>query len=176
MADADAPGASLEAALTIIDRTPAVLRGLIGSLDPSVLGGGAPDGWAPRQVAEHLLDVEDVAFVDRVRRIVAGGHPKIASIDPPARLVEGGYADRSLDDLLDELHRRRAADVTWLRSLPDGALDQHGDHDRAGIFSARDLIHYWGCHDLLHLRQILQGLQDALSPHVGNLQKFFEAR
>jgi hypothetical protein len=177
-----APFATLEAALTIVGRTPTVLRGLVDALDAPVLeAGSSPNGgerWGPRQVAEHLLDVEDIAFMDRVRRVVDGGvsgeRPYIHSIDPPARLAEGGYAARTLDDLLVELEQRRAGDVAWLRSLPPEALDRQGEHDRAGIFAARDLIHYWACHDLLHLRQIVRGLQDTLAPFAGNLTMFFE--
>ena len=30
-------------------------------------------GWGPRQVVEHLLDVEDIGFMDRVRRLVDSG-------------------------------------------------------------------------------------------------------
>ena len=176
----EAPFASLEAALTIIGRTPTVLRGLVDALDAPVLEGGpaGSKGWGPRQVAEHLLDVEDIAFMDRVRRLVDAGvngdRPSIRSIDPPARLVEGGYAARPLENLLAELEQRRAADVAWLRSLPAGALDSEGEHDRAGIFAARDLVHYWACHDLLHLRQIVRGLQETLAPFAGNLTMFFE--
>jgi len=129
-------------------------------------------------VAEHLLDVEDIAFMDRVRRVVdagtSGERPFIRSIGPPARLVEGGYAARSLEDLLGELERRRAGDVAWLRSLHPDALDFEGEHDRAGVFATRDLIHYWACHDLLHLRQIVRSLQDALAPFAGDLTMFFE--
>jgi hypothetical protein len=190
--DREAPFASLQAALTVIGRTPAVLRGLVGGpqgplkgtddLDAAVLE-GAPGSmqdrsWGPRQVAEHLLDVEDIAFMDRVRRVVDAGvggeRPYIRSIDPPARLAAGGYAERTLEDLLGELEQRRAADVAWLRSLPAGALANEGEHDRAGIFVARDLIHYWACHDLLHLRQIARALQDTLAPFAGNLVMFFE--
>jgi hypothetical protein len=200
--DREAPSASLQAALTVIGRTPAVLRGLVGGpegplkgadesagplkgpddLDAAVLE-GAPGStqdrsWGPRQVAEHLLDVEDIAFMDRVRRVVDAGvggeRPYIRSIDPPARLVAGGYAERTLEDLLGEFEQRRATDVAWLRSLPAGALANEGEHDRAGIFAARDLIHYWACHDLLHLRQIARALQDTLAPFAGNLVMFFE--
>ena len=173
-----APFASLEAALTIIGRTPAVLRGLVDALEAPVLDVNGGEGWGARQVAEHLLDVEDIAFMERVRTVVdgavSGERPYIRSIDPPARLVEGGYAARDLEDLLAELEQRRASDVAWLRSLPAGALDSQGEHDRAGIFAARDLIHYWACHDLLHLRQIVRGLQDSLAPFAGNLTMFFE--
>jgi hypothetical protein len=210
--DREAPFASLQAALSVIGRTPAVLRGLVGAPEgprkgpddthgprkgpddthgprkgPDDLGaavleavpGSTQDrSWGPRQVAEHLLDVEDIAFMDRVRRLVDAGvggeRPFIRSIDPPARLVAGGYAERTLEDLLGELEQRRAADVAWLRSLPAGALASEGEHDRAGIFAARELIHYWACHDLLHLRQIARALQDTLAPFAGNLVMFFE--
>ena len=180
--DREAPFASLQAALTIIGRTPGVLRALVGDLDAAVLeaarGSTEAGSWGPRQVAEHLLDVEDIAFMDRVRRLVdssvSGERPFIRSIDPPARLVVGGYAARTLEDLLDEFEQRRACDVAWLRSLPAGVLASEGEHDRAGIFAARDLIHYWACHDLLHLRQIARALQDTLAPFAGNLVRFFE--
>lgn len=180
--DREVPFASLQAALGVIGRTPAVLRGLVGGLEAGVLeaapGSTHDTSWGPRQVAEHLLDVEDIAFMDRVRRVVDAGEggerPYIRSIDPPARLVAGGYAERTLEDLLGELEQRRAADVAWLRSLPAGALANVGEHDRAGIFAAGDLIHYWACHDLLHVRQIARGLQDTLAPFAGNLVMFFE--
>lgn len=180
--DREVPFASLQAALGIIGRTPAVLRGLVGGLESGVLeaapGSTEDTSWGPRQVAEHLLDVEDIAFVDRVRRVVDAGmggeRPSIRSIDPPARLVAGGYAERTLEDLLDEFEQRRAGDVAWLRSLPADALASVGEHDRAGVFAAQDLIHYWACHDLLHLRQVARALQDTLAPFAGNLVMFFE--
>jgi hypothetical protein len=180
--DREAPFATLQAALTVIGSTPAVLRGLVGGLDAAVLlaapGSTNDPSWGPRQVAEHLLDAEDVGFMDRVRRVVAAGEggerPYIRSIDPSARLVAGGYAERSLEDLLDELEQRRAGDVAWLRSLPASALASIGEHDRAGTFAAGDLVHYWACHDLLHLRQIARALQDTLAPFTGNLAMFFE--
>ena len=163
-----------------------MLGGLLEGLDAAVLdaepGSMETRGWGPRQVVEHLLDVEDIGFMDRVRRLVDSGptgtvggeRPYIRSIDPPARLVAGGYAARTLEDLLDELERRRAGDVAMLRSLPEGALATEGEHERAGVFTARDLIHYWACHDLLHLGQIARALQDTLAPFVGNLVSFFE--
>jgi hypothetical protein len=183
--DREAPFATLQAALTVIGSTPAVLRGLVGGLDAAVLlaapGSTNDPSWGPRQVAEHLLDAEDIGFMDRVRRVVDAGEagkggerPYIRSIDPAARLVAEGYAERTLEDLLDELEQRRAGDVAWLRSLPPSALARIGEHDRAGIFAAGDLIHYWACHDLVHLRQIARALQDTLAPFTGNLVMFFE--
>jgi hypothetical protein len=165
---------SLESALAVVGRTPLILRGLLGGLEPSLLGSHTEAGWAPRQVLEHLLDVEGIAFADRIARVVHEERPFIRSIDPSGRLGDGGYGARSLDDLIDELVRRRVEDVAWLRSLGPEQLDREGEHDRAGTFTARQLVHYWACHDLLHLRQLARGLQDALAPSVGPLSTFFE--
>ena len=165
---------SLESALAVVGRTPLILRGLLDGVEPSLVGSRSEPEWAPRQVLEHLLDVEGIAFADRIARIVHEERPFIRSIDPPARLVVGGYAARTLEDLLDEFERRRAGDVAMLRSLPEGALANEGEHERAGVFTVRDLIHYWACHDLLHLRQIARALQDTLAPFAGNLVRFFE--
>jgi hypothetical protein len=164
----------LEAALGLIGKTPLLLRGLLDGLEPSFVGARSGSEWAPRQVVEHLLDVERIAFGDRIARVVHEDRPFIASIDPPARLERGDYARRSVGDLIDDLIRRRAEDVAWLRSLGPADLDREGEHDRAGTFTARQLVHYWACHDLLHLRQLAGGLQAALAPSVGNLSTFFE--
>ena len=165
---------SLESALAVVGRTPLILRGLLDGVEPSLVGSRSEPEWAPRQVLEHLLDVEGIAFADRIARIVHEERPFIRSIDPSGRLVESDYGRRSLGDLIDELIRRRVEDVAWLRSLGSGELDREGEHDRAGTFTARQLVHYWACHDLLHLRQLAKGLQDALAPSVGNLSMFFE--
>lgn len=182
MSSSTPPDGSLDAALTIIGRTPAVLRGLIDGLGAFAGAGAGPvsgadpgEGWAPREVAAHLLDVEGIGFVERIRRVLTEEVPFIAPIDPPARLAAGGYADRALGDLLDELDRRRRDDLAWLRSLPEAALIRRGEHQVAGSFTAGELVRYWACHDLLHLRQVAQGLQDLLAPDIGNLRAFFES-
>jgi len=165
---------SLEAALAVVGRTPLILRGLLDGLEPPLVGSRSEPNWGPRQVLEHLLDVEGIAFADRIARIVHEERPFIRSIDPSGRLRDGDYGRRSLDGLIDELIRRRVEDVAWLRSLNPAQLDREGEHDRAGTFTARQLVHYWACHDLLHLRQLARGLQEALTPFVGNLSTFFE--
>lgn len=123
---------------------------------------------------EHLIDVEGIAFRERIGRIVAEDDPFIRSIDPSARLDQGGYSAESLSDLLERFARQRAESVDWLKALSSGDLERTGTHDEAGTIGAGELVHYWACHDLLHLRQLVTALQDRMVPHIGNMHLFLE--
>lgn len=144
-----------------------------GSADQAADGADrAP--WGPRAVVEHLLDVEDVAFVQRIRRIVEEDDPFIRSLDPTARLEAGGYGDLSLTEVLAELRQRRAADVAWVRTLTPEQLDRAGTHDTAGTITAGQVVHYWATHDLVHLGQLVAALRANLVPHIGSMTSFLE--
>jgi hypothetical protein len=169
------PGdSSLEDALRIVEGTPAVLAGVLAAVPPSWWDAAPGGGWSPRTVVEHLLDVEDIAFVTRIRRIVEEDDPFITSIDPSARLEASADPGRPVKQLVDALARRRADDAAWVRSLPPLRLDRTGTHDTAGTISARQLVHYWGTHDLVHLSQLLAAVRACLEPHIGGMHVFLE--
>ena len=86
-------------------------------------------GWSLKDIVAHLHDMEDVA---RVQRMLNEERPFIQSINPPARLLEGGYASRQLPELLDELEQQRSAHVAWLHQLGAEDLARSGEHDEAG--------------------------------------------
>ncbi|HEY8201158.1 MAG TPA: DinB family protein [Actinomycetota bacterium] len=178
LTDAGRPGGSgIDEALRIVEGLPAVLASILETVPQAWLEGsvGGPEAsWSPRAVVEHLLDVEDIAFVGRIRRIVEEDEPFIRSIDPPARLAEGGYAGRGLAEILSELARRRVADVARVRTLTPEQLDRTGTHDAAGTITARQLVHYWGTHDLVHLGQLVKAVRSNLEPHIGGMTRFLE--
>lgn len=165
---------SVAEALSVIAQTPAVVRGFFNGLSEETLAGSGSDRWGARQVLEHLIDVEGIAFRERIGRILNEDRPFIRSIDPPARLQEGGYAGRSLQDLLAELESLRAESTAWLRGIDPDDFEREGEHDAAGTIKAGQLIHYWAVHDLVHLRQMLTALQGKMVPHVGNMHRFLE--
>ena len=165
---------SVNEGLAIIARTPAVVQEVFTELSDSTLAAGSAGVWGARQVLEHLIDVEGIAFRERIGRILSEDRPFIRSIDPPARLQEGGYAERSVQDLLRQFSELRRESVAWLRSVDTAAFDREGEHDEAGTITAGQLIHYWAVHDLTHLRQLLAALQDRFLPHIGNMHLFLE--
>lgn len=173
-AEASGPPTSVRDAIAVIGHTPAVVRALLAHASPESIEGSATGEWGARQVLEHLIDVEGIAFRDRIGRILNENRPFIRSIDPPARLHEGGYATRTIEDLLTELEGLRAEDVEWLSSIDPSDYDREGEHDEAGTIKAGQLIHYWAVHDLVHLRQLVSALQSKLEPHIGNMYLFLE--
>ncbi|HYN99233.1 MAG TPA: DinB family protein [Actinomycetota bacterium] len=166
---------SAEEALLVIAQTPATLRGLLDGLSDETLGGGSASGvWGARQVLEHLIDAEGIAFRDRIARILDEDRPFILSIDPPSRILEGGYAERSLEELLSAFEELREASVAWLRSIDFSAFNREGEHEVAGTIRVGELLHYWAVHDLTHLSQMMTALRSSLLPHVGNMHRFLE--
>jgi hypothetical protein len=165
---------SVEQALLVIAETPSIVRGLFDGLSEESLAGSAAGTWGARQVLEHLIDAESIAFRDRIGRILSEDRPFIKSIDPPSRLQEGGYAERSLDDLLAEFEGLRAGSTEWLLSIDPADYAREGEHDEAGTILVGELIHYWAVHDLTHLGQMMTALREKLLPEVGNMYRFLE--
>lgn len=164
----------MQEAISLVAGTPAVVRSILESVPESALAPSEQGAWGARQVLEHLIDVEGIAFRERIGRIVSEDDPFIRSIDAPARLEEGGYAAQSLADLLELFARQRAESVAWLQDLSSADLERTGTHDEAGTIGAGELVHYWACHDLLHLRQLITALQGRVLPHIGNMHLFLE--
>ncbi len=162
-------------ALALIASTPAVLRVLLGPLSSEVVLAPNPEGWSLKDIVAHLHDAESIAFSERIQRMLLEDGPLVHSIDPPARLIAGGYAERGLAELLDDLDRRRAEHVQWLRSLTPQQLQRVGEHDRVGEISVGDVAHQWAAHDMAHLRQIGFMLQTHLAPLMGSTRSFYDA-
>jgi DinB family protein len=158
----------------MVASTPAVVRSILDSIPEAALEPSEQGAWGARQVLEHLIDVEGIAFRERIGWIIAEDDPFIRSIDPSARLDQGGYAAESLGELLDRFAQQRAESVSWLRALSSGDLERTGTHDEAGTIGAGELVHYWACHDLVHLRQLVGALQERMLPHIGNMHLFLE--
>ena len=158
----------------LLSLAPAAFRGLVEGLPGEALQPRDDGSWGVIECLAHVLDTSDIGFVTRIRRIVEEDRPFIRSIDPPARLRELGFLERSAADLLAELEARRAADLAWVAALPPAALDRVGDHDAAGEISARNILNYWVRHDFDHLRQALRATEALFYPAMGNTQKFFE--
>ncbi len=100
--------------------------------------------------------------------------PFIQSIDPPARLLAGGYASRSLNDLLDDLERQRLEHTRWLTSLTSKELLRVGEHNSVGEILVMDIAHQWAAHDVMHLRQIAIMIQEQFAPKMGNTRSFYD--
>lgn len=162
------------AALAIIRGTPRVLRSLLEGLPREVVERPNDEGWSLKDIVAHLHDVESGAMVERIRRMLTEERPFIRSIDPPARLVAGGYAARGLEELLTELTQQRAEHTEWLSRLTPVELGREGEHDEVGLIRVIDIAHQWAAHDMAHLRQMALMIQQYLAPRMGATRGFYD--
>ncbi|CAN5892656.1 hypothetical protein BH23ACT12_BH23ACT12_10620 [soil metagenome] len=150
---------TVDEAIQLLQVTPTLIRSSVATVSQEVLAGTEPDVWGARQVLEHLIDTESIAFRDRIGSILNEDRPYILSIDPPSRLQEGGYAERTLDDLVSTFESLRAQSITWLSTIDEGDFDREGEHEVAGVIRVGELLHYWAVHDLTHLSQFMTALR-----------------
>ena len=150
---------SRDEVIRLLASTPGVLSGMVGGLDEASIEAPVDGGWSARDVIHHILDVQEIAFMSRIRRIIEEDRPFIRSINPSARIAASPFAAAPVATIIAELARVRAAELGWAASLTDAQLEREGMHDEAGIITAGNILHYWPVHDLLHLRQLTKVIQ-----------------
>ncbi len=159
-------------AFDVLARTPATLRALLSAVPQHVVEAPADEGWSPKDVAAHLLANHPWAMVERVRRILDAEDPPIPDMNEQEALDSSGLRQKPLDELLDELERRRAEAVAWLRELTPEQLARTGRHEVAGKISIADLLHHLAYHDLLHIEQAARMLHRHYEPLRGGMRAF----
>jgi hypothetical protein len=140
----------------ILERTPAALRALLAGLpDPWVRGTEGPDTFSPFDVVGHLIDGEETDWIPRARIILSTSpEPRFEPYDRFRHRARN--VGRTLDSLLEEFSRLRAANLRLLESwgLGDRELELTGIHPTFGRVTLRSLLAAWVVHDLGHIAQI----------------------
>src|SRR6185295_12512043 len=100
--------------LEILERTPAVLRALLGGLSPDWTSGTeGPDTWSPYDVVGHLIHGERTDWIARARIIRSGGGT-FETFDRFAQFHES--QGKSLGQLLEEFAAVRRENIATVRS------------------------------------------------------------
>ena len=105
----------LDEATDVLERTPAVLQALLGGASERwVRGTEGPDTFSPFDVVGHLIDGEETDWIPRAQIILArGSSPRFEPYDRFRHRARN--AGRSLESLLAEFARLRAANLDTLR-------------------------------------------------------------
>lgn len=163
------PQVTLHDSLTLLGRTPAVLRALLGGLPPEwAHANEGEDTWSPSDVLGHLCDGERENWLPRLRVILEKG--EAGTFTPFDRFAHLRAPPVGLDERLDEFERLRAANLDAVRALHlTGAdLARTGRHPEFGVVTLGQLLSTWAAHDLAHLVQInrtlARGYRDAVGP------------
>jgi hypothetical protein len=141
--------------IAVLERTPPTLGALLCGLDPEWIDATeGPETWSPYAVVGHLIYGERTNWIPRAQLILAQGpNRRFTPFDRIAPFRESQSA--SLDDLLDEFARLRAANLTTLAGwrLTDTELALEGEHPEFGVVTLRQLLATWVVHDLGHIAQ-----------------------
>ena len=161
--------ASLHETTTLLERTPRVVRELLGDLPDGWLG--EPDtvgGWTARDVVGHLISAELDDWIPRVEIIVRDGTSR--PFDPFDRFA---HVERDRDvplaTLVERFAELRAQSLARLGELvPDDAdLERRGRHPELSDVTLGQLLATWAVHDLDHLAQVYASLAASRDASVG---------
>ncbi len=160
---------NLSQSIEILERTPATLRALLHDVGQEwVSGTEGPDTFSPFDNIGHLIDGEETDWMPRARIILAQGANR--RFEPFDRIRHRARnAGRTLESLLDEFAKLRAANLRTLRAwdLSEAQLGLSGEHPRLGPVTLRQLLATWVVHDLGHIAQVARVMAKQYRAEVG---------
>lgn len=164
----------LDRTTEVLRRTPATLRALLDGVgEPWLRGTEGADTFSPFDVVGHLIDGEETDWIPRARIVLARG-PSVRFQPYDRFRHRARNADRSLDSLLAEFARLRAANLQELSSwtLTAAELSLPGEHPSLGPVTLQQLLAAWVVHDLGHVAQVARVMAKQYRDEVGPWMPF----
>ena len=165
-----ASDASIQAPISLLEKTPAILEILLRDLPQDLLEWKpATDRWSIVEVLAHM-NVIDGLYKQRAKLIMLEHSPNLPKFVPHS---EGDAGQKSTARHLEQFVTLRRAFVVYLHSIPNAAGSRAGQHYEMGTITLSQMLHELANHDLGHLRQIAE-LYRAYSfhPHAGPFQRY----
>jgi DinB superfamily len=123
---------------------------LLGSLTDAQAGYRYETGkWSVKQVAGHIIDAERI-FAYRVLCIARGETQPLPGFDQDPFVANGGFDDRTISDLVEELVTVRRSNVIMMRALSEEAWRRMGTASDSPV-SSRALAYGILGHERHHL-------------------------
>lgn len=161
-------------ARTLLERTPATLRAQLDGLPEAWLDAPeAPGAWSPRDVAGHMADLEETAWIPRIEWILEHGATRpLPGIE--RERFRTRYEKWPIERVLTAFATARARNLSALDQLPlDAAtLERAGAHPQLGDVRLSQLLSTWVAHDLTHVAQIQRALAAQYQEAVGPWRDF----
>jgi hypothetical protein len=164
----------LDQAIEILQRTPDVLRALLGGVsDFWALNTYGANTFSPFDVIGHLIHGERTDWMVRTRMILAQGEKTpFQPFDRYAMYEESnGKNMTELLNLFASLRTTNLADLRALKLTPEN-LECQGMHPALGVVSLRQLLATWAVHDLNHLHQIAKAMAFQYREEVGPWREY----
>ncbi len=151
---------SVAQSIAILERTPSVLRSMLGGLDESWTHGNYGENtFSPFDVVGHLIHGERTDWIPRARIILAQGQARPFEPFDRYAMYEASKG-KSLSELLDAFEAGRGANIAALRDmdLSPEKLSRRGAHPELGSVTLENLLATWTVHDLNHIAQIAKAM------------------
>jgi uncharacterized damage-inducible protein DinB len=165
---------TLDEAVPVLARTPAVLRALLADLPDAWTTATEGEGtWSPYDVVGHLIHGERTDWILRVEHILQ--HGESVPFPPFDRFAMfEASRGRTLPELLDTFAELRASNIGRLRSLltPGSDLGRRGMHPELGTVTLGQHLSTWVAHDLSHIGQIVRVMARRYATAVGPWRQF----
>jgi hypothetical protein len=165
---------TLERMLEVLERTPRVLRELLGGVDEGwVIGDYGEGTWSAREVVAHLIHGEETDWIPRARIILEHGESRAFD-----RFDRAGHKEamrgKGIVELLDEFEGARRRSLRELAELPvtEEMLDRRGLHPVLGVVTLRNLLATWAAHDLNHIGQCCKAMAFQYKDEVGPWERY----
>lgn len=164
----------LKKAVSILQRTPAVLRALLmDSPGEWTSKNEGENTWSAYDVVGHLIHGERADWMVRAETILSDSDDK--NFEPFDRFAQfENSRGKSLDQLLDEFEQLRIENLKRLIEINPSSeqLLAEGIHNEFGAVTLRQLLSTWVVHDLGHIAQITRVMAKQYKTEVGPWIKY----
>ncbi|HEX6852241.1 MAG TPA: DinB family protein [Candidatus Polarisedimenticolaceae bacterium] len=164
----------IDEAISVLRRTPAVLRALLHDLPaPWIEAREGPGTWSPFDVVGHLIHGERTDWIPRAEHLLRHGEAvPFPTFDREAMF--DASRGRTLAELLDTFERERATSLARLGALrlTEADLARRGRHPDLGTVTLAQHLATWVAHDLDHLGQISRVLAKRYAEDVGPWRQY----
>lgn len=99
-----------------------------------------PNKWSLKEIMCHLRDMEEMAYLNRYRRMLAEDNPRLPNIDQDRIAYERGYIDQDARVALEEFKRLRAETIKTLEAAPADSWSRAGTHEVDGPLTVEQLV------------------------------------
>ncbi|OPH49671.1 hypothetical protein BC351_36775 [Paenibacillus ferrarius] len=163
---------NMKEAIEVLERTPQALEFFLSGLSDTWLNCNEGEGtWTVTEVIEHLIELENDAWMPRLEFIIQEGESKpLPSLDRSSHINERS----SIEQKLIEFKTLRTQNLTKLKVLMDTELNLEltGLHPRLGIVKLRELLSTWVVHDLTHTAQIVRVMAERYRADIGPWKEY----
>jgi DinB superfamily len=114
----------------------------------------APGKWTVKEILGHVCDAERI-FAYRALRFSRGDQTPIEGFEQDGYVQNGPFAQRSLEDLIEDYIAVRRATVSLFRNLDEAAWSRRGPANKNEI-TVRALAYLAAGHELHHHRILVE--------------------